>query len=422
MIFSNIDILMPDNTILENAYAVTENDIIKYIGKEKPHFGKHKIYNGENKLLIPGLINTHCHVPMTALRGLGNDLPLDKWLETSIFPAEAKLNSEVIYNAALLGIGEMLKSGVTSFCDMYYDCGMIAKAVLESGITANISHSISVFDDAEPYNLPTVKTAEKIFREFNGLENNRLKVNMCLHSEYTTNKKTVKYVSHLAEKYNTSILLHLSETLNEVTNCIKRNGVTPVKYFNNLGVFENNTIAAHCVHVTQDDIEILAKNNVTVSHCPVSNMKLGSGFADIVKLKDNGVNVALGTDGTASNDNLYILEDLKFAALLQKGLHNNPAILRTSEILDMVTKNGAKAMQRDDTGIIKEGYMADLAVIDYNSPNLTPCTDKQSALIYSATTENVVLTMCRGKVVYQNNEFKTIDMEKVLNEVRKFKI
>ena len=417
MLFKNIDILMPDFSIIENGYVVTSNDTITYIGKSKPEYiNKTSIYEGKNKLLIPGFINTHCHAPMTLLRGAGNDLPLSKWLFESIFPIEKKLTSSDIYYGAMIGIAEMIQCGVTSFSDMYYNCESTIKAVVESGISANISHSVSVFNNND---LKTVDTAKDIYDSFNGIDNNRILVDFCLHSEYTTTPESVDKIIDLAITNDTSIQLHLSETLKENEECYKRHKMTPVEYFNSHGLFDVNVTAAHCVYLSENDISILKGKSFSVAHCPISNLKLGSGFADIIKLKNNNLNITIGTDGASSNDNLNYIEDIKIAALLQKGIHQNPAIIETNDILKMATKNGAKSQKRNDTGEIKVGNMADLAIINYNCDNLISSMDKKSALIYSAQPKNIEMTMCRGKIVYEKGDFKTIDIEKILYNAKK---
>mgnify|MGYP005779839501 CR=1 FL=1 len=257
MLFENISILLADGKINHNMFVGIKNEKIVYLSSIKPKEKYNKIYNGTGKLMIPGFVNTHCHVPMTILRGVGNDKPLDEWLNNYIFPLENKLNSKDIYYGSLMGIGEMLKSGITSFSDMYYHCEEIAQAVIESGISANISHSVSVFDNKKDFK--TLEMAEEIYKNFNGIDNNRLIVDMCLHSEYTTTPYAVEYIRNLSEKYNTSVLLHLCETQKEVNECIKRHNVTPVKYFEGMGIFERNIIAAHCVYLTDEDIAILKK-------------------------------------------------------------------------------------------------------------------------------------------------------------------
>ena len=419
MLFKNINYLSPEGKLVKNAYVLTEGEIIKYVGKDMPLTDTKDIYDGTDKLLLPGFVNTHCHVPMVIMRGLGGSLPLDRWLSEAIFPTEAKLDAEDVYYGALLGIGEMIKSGITSFNDMYYFSNRICDAVLESGINANIAMDGFAFDPAMNSRFSIEKNAlTDLFGAYNGKDNGRLKIDMCIHAEYTTTYERCFALSNIAKELGANVQLHLSETASENNGCIERHGKTPAEYFEEMGLFENKTTAAHCVHLTDSDIEILKRNSVTVAHCPISNLKLASGFANIAKLNKSSVNVTIGTDGAASNDNLNILEEIKTASMLQKALNDDAALMPPSEILKMATLNGALSQGRSDTGKIEEGCYADLVVADFDAVNMTPAGDMLNTFVYSALPENIVLTMCRGKEVYRNGEFKTIDMEKAMYEVK----
>lgn len=416
MIFSNINILCPDGTILENAWLKVTEKKISYLGTSDPKCENEEYYDGTNKLLIPGLVNTHCHVPMTLLRGLGADLPLERWLHEAIFPVEHKLTEKHGYVGALLGIAEMLQSGVTSFTDMYFFGESRSKAVLESGIKANLSMGILCLDDSEVDTAPMVQETKDVFAAWHNTNDGQLKIDVGLHAEYTSNPKIVRGVSEYAKNHGANMHIHLAETKEETEGCILRHKKTPTTYFRDLGTFENNTTAAHCVYMTDEDLEILAQSHVTVAHCPISNLKLGSGIADVVKMQSHGISVSIGTDGTASNDNLNFMEDMKLVPLLQKGSHRNPSVLPSQEVLKMATRNGAFAQGRKDTGEIKVGNRADLVVIDLNAINLQPEIDLATALIYSALPSNVKLTMVDGKILYRDGVFLTIDIEKILSE------
>lgn len=421
ILFSNISVLLNDYTVLNNAYVGTSGSLINYIGTEKPsvHFGT--IYNGKDKLLIPGFINTHCHVPMTLLRGLGTDLNLFEWLKNAVFPAEKKLKGEYIYWGSLLGIAEMLRSGVTSFNDMYYFCDFIVKACVEAEIKANISHSISVFDDKNPYETDTFKTAVKLFKDYNNANDSKIKIDMCLHSEYTTNSEMVRAVSEFSKENDANIQLHLSETKKENDECIEKYKMSPTEYFNSFGLFENRTTAAHCIFLSEKDIEIIKEKNVTVAHCPISNLKLGSGIANINYYLQKGINVTLGTDGCASNDNLNFLEDIKTMALLQKGINLDASAMPLNTVLKIASKNAAASQGRFDTGSIEVGNKADLAVVSLKNINMLPASNLIGSLVYSSTPSDIDLTMVDGKVLYKENNFLTIDIEKVTHHVKQIK-
>lgn len=417
MLFSHCNILLSNGEILEDAYLQVTDDKITYIGDKKPQTTTDTIYDGTNKLLLPGFVNTHSHVPMTLLRSVGADLPLDRWLNDAIFPMEDKLNKDWAYSGTLLGIAEMLRSGITSFSDMYFFGEARATAVLETGINANLSMGILCFDDSSFEKAPMVQETKDLFYAYHNANGGQVKVDVGLHAEYTSNAKIVKAVGEYAKEIGANMHIHLSETKKETQECIARHGKTPTAYFHDLGLFDNITTAAHCVWLTQQDREILAKKNVFVSHCPISNLKLGSGLADMASLAQEGVKISIGTDGVASNDNLNFLEDVKLSAMLQKGLHQDPSLFSAKQTLQMATKNGALAQNRTNTGALTLGNQADIVVVDYYSLNLLPKTDMLSSLIYAALPSDIKMTMVNGKILYQNGEFTTIDIEKVMHEV-----
>lgn len=419
MFFSNIHFLCPDENKIKLGYVQIVDDKIAYVGEKRPNHIRGNIYDGTGKLLLPGFINTHCHVPMTLLRSLGADLPLEKWLNDKIFPIEKKLTDEYCYIGSILGIAELLRSGVTSFTDMYIFGEPRCKAVLETGIKANLCMGILCFDNSEFADAPYVKETKAIYQNYHNTNHQQLKIDVGIHAEYTSTPKVVEGAGLYAKEIGANVQLHLSETKKEVNDCLQRHKKTPVEYFNDLGVFENNTTAAHCVHITETDLDILSEKKVSVSHCPISNLKLGSGIADIVKMQNKGINVTIGTDGTASNDNLNFIEDMKLASMLQKGIHQNPSFMPSAEIIKMATQNGAIAQYRNNTGKIKEGYDADLIVIDFNSINLQPQLDALTSVIYAGLPSDVKLNMVKGKILYENGFYTTIDIEKILSEVRK---
>lgn len=422
MLFENIHVLQEDGTVLDNAYLLTQGERIAYIGQDRPDAqlsDGEETYNGADKLVIPSFINTHCHVPMTLLRGYGEGLPLHEWLFDRVFPIEDKLTGEQVYYASLLGIAEMLASGVTSFTDMYFFCGDIARAVLESGIKCNLCKGVTGIDGTAPQENKHVLQGVQLCEEYNGAANGRIMTDLCIHAEYTSDPALVAYVADYAKKIDTRMHIHLSETKREHEECKERWGKTPAQYFDGLGVFDVKTTAAHCVFLEGEDFDLLAQKGVTVAHCPSSNLKLGSGVADIARMQTAGINITIGTDGASSNNNLNMLEELHVASLLQKGVSNDPLAMPPQSVLDMATKNAALSQDRPDTGALKEGNRADLAVIDLHRPHLLPRHDLLSNLVYSAQASDVVLTMCDGKVLYRDGEYTTIDIERVYAGVEK---
>ncbi|MDD3570948.1 MAG: amidohydrolase [Lachnospiraceae bacterium] len=422
MLFKNINILSCNGEIQKDMYLAVTNSIISYMGKTAPTETYDRVFDGTDMLLMPGFINTHCHVPMTLLRSLGGNLSLSDWLTTAVFPTEAKLTEEFVYYGAMLGIAEMIKCGITSFNDMYYFSQKICTSLLESGINGNIAMDGFAFDDRlkNKYSIPA-SVLYDFHKEFNNKNNGQIKTDMCIHAEYTSDPKKVEKLAEIAKNTGSNIQLHLSETQSETDGCIKRYGKTPAQFFCDYGVFDNPTTAAHCVYLSDDDLILLKEKNVSVSHCPISNLKLGSGIADIVRIQQSGINVTLGTDGSASNDNLNFLEDLKTSILLQKGIHKDASLLTSRDIVRIATKNGAIAQGRNNTGEIAVGKKADLFIVNFNSPNLQPVTDMLNGVVYASLPENIVLTMANGKVLYEKGEFKTIDIESILANVKEIK-
>ncbi len=373
----------------------------------------------KGNLLLPGFYNAHCHAAMTLFRGYGEDLPLQRWLEEKIFPAEDRLSYQSVYIASQFAIAEMLRYGVVSFSDMYMFEDATAKAVLESGIKANLSRCIVSFDPAadmkEDFRL---REALELAEQYHGAEDGRLKIDLALHAEYTNVPHACEYVGRVAKERGLLLQLHLSETEKEHKECIQRHGKTPTKFFADLGVFDTPTLAAHCVWVTDDDIAILAEKGVTAVHNPVSNLKLGSGVMPIRNMLNAGVNIAIGTDGVASNNRLDMLRDYQTAAILHKGISRDPASVTARELYPLATVNGARAQGRDDCGKIEIGACADLILFDRHAISNIPCYDDYAMLAYSASASDIKMTMVDGRILYQNGEYTSIDEERLRYDFR----
>jgi len=420
MIIKNTNVLLENREILTDVDIHIKENIIDYIGKSGTLIiNDNDIFDGKDKLVMPGFVNTHCHVPMTLLRNLGQGLPLDKWLREKIFPIETLLTDEYVYYGSLLGIAEMIKSGITSFSDMYYFSDKICETALTSGINANIALDGFAFDNNLKSKFAiTEGYLQDFYKNFNGMNNNQIKIDMCIHAQYTTTPEKSKKLGNIAKDLGANIQLHLSETEKENLDCIKAFGKTPTQYFNDLGIFDNPTTAAHCVYLNDTDIDILNKKSVSMSYCPVSNLKLGSGIVNLAPILNAGINITLGTDGAASNDNLDFFSNLKTGILLQKGINKDATFLSPLDIIKIATANGALSQNRKNTGTIAVGSKADLFVIDLNQINLQPSNDLIDGVVFSALSENIVLTMANGKVLYENGIFKTIDIEKVISSVK----
>ena len=422
-LFKDVTVLSMNESmeIIKSCDVLVKDDIIKAIGSIAPNdIEGATVIAGKGKLLMPGLINGHCHVPMTILRNYADDLDLQTWLFEHIFPVEAKLVGDDVYWGSLLGIMEMLKTGTTCFIDMYDHIEDIAKAVDNSGIRAHLSRGMTNLDEGPDFQSnPALLENIEFIKKWNGAASGRITGAFAPHAIYTCSSNFIKAIKKEAEKLGAPIHVHLDETRGEHEDCLKNHGRTPTKYLYDLGLFEQKTIAAHCVWLTDEDLEILKENNVTMVHNPTSNLKLASGIAPVPKAIEKGVNVILGTDGASSNNNLNLIEEINLAALIHKGVNQNPLLVSAKDCLKMATVNGAKALDRNDIGVIKEGAKADLVLIDLDKSHLLPMHNIVSALAYSVQGSDVCLTMVDGKILYENGEFKTIDKEQVKFNIEK---
>ena len=418
-----MDILFKNAVIYghpESSCLAVSNGKILSISKDEPKLKYSRIIDCKGRLLFPGLYNTHCHAAMTLFRGYGEELPLDRWLNERIFPAEDRLTPESVYAASLLACAEMIKNGIVSFSDMYFFCGETVKAALETGMKANISRCVVSFDpDADPCMDSRANEAIDLFKEFNGAGNGRIRIDFSLHAEYTNTNRMCRWLGEKAAMLGANMQIHLSETEKEHSECIERHGKTPAMFFYDCGVFDVPTTAAHCVYVTDDDMRLMSEKGVTCAHNPVSNLKLGSGIAPIPKMAEYGVNISLGTDGAASNNTLDILKEMYFAALIHKGAERKADIVSAEEVISMATSGGAKAQGRPDGGILDAGKDADIIMIDTDDINNIPSYSPAYTAVYSADSSNVRLNMIGGDIVYENGEFAFIDIEKVKYDMKK---
>lgn len=370
-----------------------------------------KIIEGSNLIAIPGLINAHTHCGQTVLRSFADDMPLYEWLFEKIFPAEEKLTKEMIYFSSLLGIAEMIKSGTTMFYDMYFHEDMTAKAVQQTGIKAVLSRGLQT-DEKEGLRLD--ETKELIYN----YSSDKIKVFFGPHSVYTCSYELLEKVARLAHEFKTGVMIHLSESENEVTECYERYDMSPVKLCDKAGLFDTICIAAHCVYVDDEDIEVMADKNVSVVYNPTSNLKLGNGFAPVHNMIKSGVNVAIGTDSAASNNNLNMLEEMHIASLLEKGMYRLPDIMNTQQILKMATVNAAMAAGINNTGVIQEGFCADIVLLKADDFNMLPSYNPISNVVYSSNPSNVYATIVDGQILYMDGKLFTIDEQALIKEIK----
>ncbi|MDL2225920.1 amidohydrolase [Eubacteriales bacterium OttesenSCG-928-M02] len=421
MLFEKIAVVDENGDVLAGMYVGTKDGRIDYMDRTPPEMDYEEHYDGAGKLLVPGLVNAHSHLPMTLLRGYGENMTLDRWLNERIFPFEAKMTGEDVYWATLLGLLEMVRFGITSTSDMYYHGEEMARAVMESGMKANLSLSTICFDERAYKELPIYEEARELMKGWQGAGDGRIRIDLCIHGEYTSTPRVVKGLADYAKETGCRVQVHVSETQKEHEECKMRHGKTPVKYFYDLGLFDVPATAAHCVWIEEGDMALLAEKDVTVATCPVSNLKLASGIAPIVPLLKKGVRVALGSDGVASNNDADLYQDRKILSMVQKYRENDPTVLGTKEAFQISTKNGAMAQGRLDTGSIGVGQKADLCVIDFDQPHLQPVHDGLSTLIYAVTGQDVCLTMVDGQVLYRDGLYPTMDMERIIAQVQERK-
>lgn len=422
MLFKNITILDENLDIQENMYVGVKDRKIVYIGKDMPQemFAEH--YDGKGKLLMSGFFNAHGHSPMGLMRGYGENMALQDWLNKRIFPFEDKLTGEAVYWGTMLGIAESIKYGIVSTSDMYYFCEDMARAVAETGVKANIGRALVNFADVDIYELESFKESKSLYEQYHNKEMGRIKIDMSLHAEYTSNPKTVKQLAEYTKDIGALVHVHVSETKSEHEDCMARHdGLTPMQYLKSLGLLDSKAVAAHCVWVTEEDMNIMAEKSVTVGSCPVSNMKLASGICNIQAMLDKGINVAIGTDSTASNNSLNFLEEMKFFAVGAKVRSGDPTHVTPFETIKAATLGGAIGQGRKDCGQLALGKKADLIVLDLNQVNMQPIHNLLNNIVYSASSDEIVLTMVDGKVLYKDGNYLTLDIEKTIFNANNYK-
>ena len=420
ILIKNALILNPNNFENKKQSLLIKDDLIAEIAETIDEGNVDKIIDAEGKILLPGLINTHTHLSMTLFRGLADDLSLDSWLNDHIWPMEANLNGDYCYIGALLGAVELIKSGTTTFSDMYFYMEDVARAVEDAGIRAVLSYGMIDFGDAEKREAEIEENLQ-LFKSCNGMADGRIKVFFGPHSPYTASEDLLIKVRELADEYNMGIHIHVSETEKEINDSLDERGLRPFEYLEKIGFLGPDVVAAHCVWLSDEEIEIIKKHDVKVSHNPCSNMKLASGIAPVSKLIENDICVSIGTDGASSNNNLDLIEELKTASLLQKVSTLNPKVLTSDEAITMATIKGAEALGlENEIGSIEVGKKADIILIDTNSANMVPDSSSLSSnVIYSANGSNVDTTICNGKILMENKKLTVLDEQEIYDKARK---
>jgi len=403
----------PARAVLKSQSILIENGKIAEIG---PLASKSKsadeTIDCEGKIVLPGLINTHTHLPMTLFRGLADDMKLEEWLTSKIWPLELKLTPEACHYGALLGCLEMIATGTTTFLDMYFFMDEVAKAVAAAGLRAYLSCGAfgEEGSDLERKSKENTKQLMKFLRELN---NPIVELAIGPHAPYSCSPELLMWSNEIAQKEHAILHTHLAETRIEQARAQKDHGMKEIEYLDKLGFLHPNLVAAHCVWLSKNEISILAERDVKVSHCPVSNMKLASGgVAPVPEMLENGVTVSIGTDGAASNNSLDMFESMKICALVHRAHRWDATILPAQQVLDLATIQAAKALGiSDKIGSIEGGKHADLIIIDARIPNLAPLSENTviSNLVYSANGHNVDSTIVDGKVIMKDRTFLTLD-------------
>ena len=407
--------------ILDGGTVIVHNGVIQSVTSDAKDVPARKVIDAQGKLVMPGLVNTHTHAPMSCFRGLSDDLPLMEWLEKHIFPAEALfVNSDLAYWGSMLSCVEMMLSGTTTFADSYFFEENVAQAVLDSGLRAVVSQGVIDFPaPGVPDPSENVNRAVQLIREW-GARNSRLRCGIFAHSTYTCSPETLRRAKAAANEFEALLFIHLSETRDEIKQIEERFGCTPVRHLEKLGILDQRTVGVHCVWLTNEDMDLMARRGMPVSYTPESEMKLASGVAPVPELIRRGVAVSLGTDGPASNNDLDMFMEMDVAAKLQKVHNLDPACGSAGETVWMATMGGARVLGiENEVGSIEPGKRADLIIVDLDKPHLTPLYDYYSHLVYAVKGSDVDTVVVDGRILVEDRRVLHLDCGEILDRVRR---
>lgn len=421
IIIKNGTILTMDkeNTVIEDGLIYVKGDTISRMGSgDNVAIEAEKIIDAHGGLILPGLINGHTHAAMSLFRGLADDLPLMDWLNNYIFPAERRIDADFVFTGTLLACAEMIMSGTTTFCDMYLFEKEAARAARKAQMRCLVGEVL--YDFPSPNYGPVEKGLEYTESLIKKWQDDPLvSVAVEPHSLFTCSPDLLISANEMALRYKVPMIIHVAETLNEVAEVKEKYGKPPVEYLHSLGLLDSHLIADHCVHVTEQDIEKMAKYGVKVIHNPESNMKLASGIAPVTELLTRGVTVGLGTDGCASNNNLDIFTEMDMAAKLHKIQTMDPTVLDSVTVLRMATIEGAKALGMEDiTGSLEPGKKADIIIMDVDKPHLTPMYNPYSHIVYAARGNDVSHSIINGQLVMEDRKLLTLDIEEIMERAK----
>ena len=422
MLIKNIKLLDDGFHVRDNMNVLVEGRYIKRIWNDGEGITEAEdgtVIDGRGKFLMPAFYNTHCHVPMTLMRGYGEGLALQRWLHERIFPFEAKFLAEYKYWGAKLGALELMKSGCVSVSDMYFDLTAYGEALYEAGMKANLCNGIVCFEDDDSYyDNNAYFDTQNLLEWLKSYDDGRIIADASIHSEYATKEKAAREVFEYAADNGMIVQVHVSETRTEHDECISRHGMTPVQYIKRCGAFESPVVAAHCVWLEEEDVDIMKDMGAFMSHNISSNLKLGSGIAPLKRYCDRGMNVTIGTDGASSNNNLNMLEEIHLAAAVCRGASLDANAVSAADFLRFATVNGAMAQGRKDCGLIGEGKRADFIILDLDRENMIPDYDTIANVVFSAQSSNIIMTVCDGQVICRNGESLLIDEEETKAKAR----
>jgi len=424
-----IDIFIKNGLILEfdkkpeiNSIAISNGKILEIGNDLEQKYDAEQIINATDKIVIPGFVNTHSHVAMSYFKGLADDLPLQEWLSKHIWPVEAKfLSEEFVEDAALHGCAEMIKNGITTFSDMYFFGNQTARSAERIGIRAVLGEGVL------DYPMANYQNADEIFAYIRKMHDKYKKCDLidfavAPHAIYTCGKENLIKAKDLAQELGILLHIHLSETEQEVQDCLKKIGLRPVEYLNSIGFFEGNVVAAHALWLDDNEQNILAKNNASIAINTSSNLKLTSGLTSFKSYLKHGINLCIGTDGVASNNNLSILQEISLLAKLQKALNNDPTFLPAKKMIQIATIGGAKALNKNDQiGSIEVGNKADIILIDINNIEAQPMYDPYSHLVYSLTSEQIEDVIINGKIVMKDRKLINVDERELIEKAKYYK-